>query len=170
MYYRIKIKMPKSKIVQYDMPAPISVNDLSTEEFDSLLKYSKDHITLLSQTKFASKQIFIERLSPEKATQLTQFYSSSPVYFADENTPPGQNNTLNLKVGKPLFRDLPAFETIQNAYAQLGVQPIPFFRINNKNLSYPNYEINNYYKIDFLTPDDKTFLNILRDMKNRNII
>jgi 5-methylcytosine-specific restriction endonuclease McrBC GTP-binding regulatory subunit McrB len=88
MYYRIKIKMPKSKIVQYDMPAPISVNDLSTEEFDSLLKYSKDHITLLSQTKFASKQIFIERLSPEKATQLTQFYSSSPVYFADENTPP----------------------------------------------------------------------------------
>lgn len=170
MYYRIKIKMPKSKIVQYDMPAPISVNDLSTEEFDSLLKYSKDHITLLSQTKFASKQIFIERLSPEKATQLTQFYSSSPVYFADENTPPGQNNTLNLKVGKPLFRDLPAFETIQNAYAQLGVQPIPFFRINNKNLSYPNYEINNYYKIDFLTPDDKTFLSILRDMKNRNII
>jgi hypothetical protein len=162
--------MPKSKIVQYDMPAPISVNDLSTEEFDSLLKYSKDHITLLSQTKFASKQIFIERLSPEKATQLTQFYSSSPVYFADENTPPGQNNTLNLKVGKPLFRDLPAFETIQNAYAQLGVQPIPFFRINNKNLSYPNYEINNYYKIDFLTPDDKTFLSILRDMKNRNII
>ena len=42
MYYRIKIKMPKSKIVQYDMPAPISVNDLSTEEFDSLLKYSYD--------------------------------------------------------------------------------------------------------------------------------
>ena len=170
MYYRIKIKMPKSKIVQYDMPAPISVNDLSPEEFDSLLKYSKDHITLLSQTKFASKQIFIERLSPEKATQLTQFYSSSPVYFADENTPPGQNNTLNLKVGKPLSRNLPAFETIQNAYAQLGVQPIPFVRINNKNLSYPDYEINNYYKIDFLTPDDKTFLNILRDMKNRNII
>ena len=169
MYYRIKIKMPKSKIVQYDMPAPISVNDLSQEEFDSLLKYSKDHITLLSQTKFASKQIFIERLSPEKATQLTQFYSSSPVYFADENTP-GQNNTLDLKVGKPLLRNLPAFETIQNAYAQLGVQPIPFFRINNKNLSYPDYEINNYYKIDFLTPDDKTFLNILRDMKNRNII
>ena len=170
MYYRIKIKMPKSRIVQYDMPAPISVNDLSQEEFDSLLKDSKDHITLLSQTKFASKQIFIERLSPEKAAQLTQFYSSSPDYFADENTPPGQNNTLNLKVGKPLFRDLPAFETIQNAYAQLGVQPIPFVRINNKNLRYPDYKINNYYNIDFLTPDDKTFLNILRDMKNRNII
>ena len=170
MYYRIKIKMPKSKIVQYDMPAPISVNDLSPEEFDSLLKDSKDLIALLSKTKFASKQIFIERLSPEKATQLTQFYSSSPVYFADENTPPGQKNTLNLKVGKPLFRDLPAFETIQNAYAQLGVQPIPFVRINNKNLRYPDYKINNYYNIDFLTPDDKTFLNILRDMKNRNII
>ena len=170
MYYRIKIKMPKSKIVQYDMPAPISVNDLSPEEFDSLLKDSKDLIALLSKTKFASKQIFIERLSPEKATQLTQFYSSSPDYFADENTPPGQNNTLNLKVGKPLFRDLPAFETIQNAYAQLGVQPIPFVRINNKNLRYPDYKINNYYNIDFLTPDDKTFLNILRDMKNRNII
>jgi hypothetical protein len=162
--------MPKSKIVQYDMPAPISVNDLSPDEFNNLLKNTKDHITLLSKTKFASKQIFIERLSPEKATQLTQFYSSSPVYFADENTPPGQNNTLNLKVGKPLFRDLPAFETIQNAYAQLGVQPIPFFRINNKNLSYPNYEINNYYKIDFITPDAQTFLNILRDMKNKNII
>ena len=170
MYYRIKIKMPKSKIVQYDMPAPISVNDLSTEEFDSLLKYSKDHITLLSQTKFASKQIFIERLSPEKATQLTQFYSSSPVYFADENTPPGQNNTLDLKSGKPLLRDLPNLETIQNAYAQLGVQPIPFIRINNKNLSYPDYEINIYYSIDFITPDAQTLLNILRDMKNKNIL
>ena len=170
MYYRIKIKMPKSRIVQYDMPAPISVNDLSQEEFDSLLKDSKDLIALLSKTKFASKQIFIERLSPEKAAQLTQFYSSSPDYFADENTPPGQNNTLNLKVGKPLFRDLPAFETIQNAYAQLGVQPIPFVRINNKNLRYPDYKINNYYNIDFLTPDDKTLLSILRDMKNRNIL
>jgi hypothetical protein len=162
--------MPKSKIVQYDMPAPISVNDLSPEEFNNLLKDTKDHITLLSKTKFASKQIFIERLSQEKATQLTQFYSSSPNYFADINTEPGQNNTLILRIGKPLLRDLPNLDIIQNAYAQLGVQPIPFIRKNNKNIRYPDYEINNKYRIDFITPDAQTFLNILRDMKNKNII
>jgi len=162
--------MPKSKIVQYDMPAPISVNDLSPEEFNNLLKDTKDHITLLSKTKFASKQIFIERLSQEKATQLTQFYSSSPHYFADINTEPGQNNTLILRIGKPLLKDLPNLDIIQNAYAQLGVQPIPFIRKNNKNIRYPDYEINNKYRIDFITPDAQTFLNILRDMKNKNII
>jgi hypothetical protein len=162
--------MPKSKIVQYDMPAPISVNDLSPEEFNNLLKGTKDHITLLSKTKFASKQIFIERLSQEKATQLTQFYSSSPNYFADINTEPGQNNTLILRIGKPLLRDLPNLDIIQNAYAQLGVQPIPFIRKNNKNIRYPDYEINNKYIIDFITPDAQTFLSILRDMKNKNII
>jgi hypothetical protein len=162
--------MPKSKIVQYDMPAPISINDLSPEEFNNLLKDTKDHITLLSKTKFASKQIFIERLSQEKATQLTQFYSSSPNYFADINTEPGQNNTLILRIGKPLLRDLPNLDIIQNAYAQLGVQPIPFIRKNNKNIRYPDYEINNKYIIDFITPDAQTFLSILRDMKNKNII
>ena len=170
MYYRIKIRMPKSKIVQYDLPAPVSINDLSPEEFNNLLKDTKDHITLLSKPKFANKQIFIEKLSPEKATQLTQFYSYEPNYFADVNTEPGQNNTLNLKVGKPLLRNLPNLEAIQNAYAQLGVQPIPFIRINNKNLRFPDYEINNKYSIDFIIPDAQTFLSILRDMKNKNII
>ena len=162
--------MPKSKIVQYDLPAPVSINDLSPEEFNNLLKDTKDHITLLSKPKFANKQIFIEKLSPEKATQLTQFYSYEPNYFADVNTEPGQNNTLNLKNGKPLLRNLPDLEAIQNAYAQLGVQPIPFIRINNKNLRFPDYEINNKYSIDFIIPDAQTFLSILRDMKNKNII
>jgi YesN/AraC family two-component response regulator len=29
MFYSITIKLPKSKVQQYDMPAPISINDLS---------------------------------------------------------------------------------------------------------------------------------------------
>lgn len=171
MFYSIKIRLPKSRIVQYDMPAPISVNDLSPQEFDKLLLKTPNHIKLLSEKEFNNKQIFIERLSPEKANQLTQFYSDSPSYFADKNTAPGKNDTLDLKRGKPILRELNAIslEMIQNAYSQLGVQPIPIIRINKKNTYYPNYEVNNYYRIDFQTPDTQTFLNILRDMKNNNL-
>lgn len=171
MFYSIKIRLPKSRIVQYDMPAPISVNDLSPQEFNKLLNDTNNHISLLKEKKIYNKQIFIEKLSPEKANQLTQFYSNSLFYFADENTSPGKNNTLNLKTGKPIFRDLKAIslEMIQNAYSQLGVQPIPIIRVNGKNIYYPNYEVNNYYRIDFQTPDTQIFLNILRDMKNNNL-
>ena len=37
MYYSITVKLPKSKIQQYDMPGPVSVNDLSDAEFQSLI-------------------------------------------------------------------------------------------------------------------------------------
>lgn len=41
MIYSITVKLPKSKIQQYDMPGPVSVNDLSDAEFQSLINLSQ---------------------------------------------------------------------------------------------------------------------------------
>ena len=149
---------------QNGTPGANSVNDLSSHDFIRLLGETKSHISLLSKTKFANRQIRIEKLSTDKADLLAEFYSSSHVWFADEDTVPGKNGTLTLRKGKPILRDLPDREKVQNAYEQLGVKPIPFVRINNANLRYPDYVVHSYYSIDFLTPNAQTFISIMRKL------
>lgn len=172
MYYSITIKLPKSKIQQYDMPTPISINDLSNDEFLNLIS-QYNHIQLarkINELKNGPVDVRWEVLSPEKSSLLQNFYSSNPIYFADSNTNPGDNGTLSQKDGIYRAKDIPNINKSNQAYIELGINPIPFFRKNNQNYFIPNYEINPLYKIKTIIPDAQTFEIILSQLIQKNIL
>lgn len=175
MIYSITVKLPKSRIKQYDMPGPVSVNDLSDEEFISLLNSYGSHVQLskkLDNLKSGLKQVFWETLSPQKLDLFTNFYSNNPIYFADVNTEPGENGTINHKDGASILRNnkVPNLMNSDKAYVELGVNPIPYARYNGKNYFIPNYEINSLYKVTLQNPDPATFDLILNDLIEKNIL
>jgi hypothetical protein len=175
MFYSITVKLPKSKIQQYDMPGPVSVNDLSDAEFQSLIQSKPSHVKLakdLSELKVGLQQVFWETLSPQKLNWIINYYSSSPLYFADINTNPGENGTLSQKDGGAIERNnkVPRLENSNKSYMALGINPIPYARYRDKNYFIPNYEINPLYKVAIQDPDPATFDLILSDLIEKNIL
>ena len=172
MYYSITIKNPKSKIKQFDMPGPRSINELSNDEFKELIKnYTQRQLAKkINSLKFGLVDIKWEPLSPEKANFLTQFYSSNPIYFADINTNPGDDGTINQSDGIYRAKDIPRIEDQNQAYIALGINPMPFFYVNCKNYFIPNYEINPQYRIKFQNPDAQTFDIILQQLMQKGIL
>ncbi len=157
------------------MPAPISVNDLSNDEFVNLLSVKPSHRQLardLNKLKNGLVDVRWETLSPEKANLLTGFYSNNPLFFADVNTIPGDNNTLSQKEGMYRVGDIPVNINLNNrAYIALGVNPIPYFRVNNKNYFFPNYEINPLYLVKFEKKTNaQTFEFILNKLKEERVL
>ena len=175
MIYSITVKLPKSKIQQYDMPGPVSVNDLSDLEFTNLLGSFVSHSILsknLSKLKSGLKQVFWEKLSPQKLNLFINFYSNDPVYFADINTQPGENNTVNQRDGNTIINNnkVPTLTYSNQAYISLGVNPMPYARYKNKNHFIPNYEINPLYRVAIQDPDPATFDLILNELIEKNIL
>jgi hypothetical protein len=175
MIYSITVKLPKSKIQQYDMPGPVSVNDLSDAEFQSLIQSKPSHVKLskdLSNLKVGLKQVLWETLSPQKLDWIINYYSSNPLYFADINTTPGENGTISQKDGGAIERNnnVPRLQNSNKAYIDLGINPIPYARYNQNNYFIPNYEINPLYKVAIQNPDPATFDLILNDLIEKNIL
>ena len=175
MIYSITVKLPKSKIQQYDMPGPVSVNDLTDAEFQTLIQSKSSHVTLakdLSNLKVGLKQVFWETLSPQKLDWIINYYSSNPLYFADTNTTPGENGTVSQKDGGAIERNnkVPRLQNSNKAYVDLGINPIPYARYLGNNYSIPNYEINPLYKVAIQNPDPVTFDLILSDLIRKNIL
>ena len=175
MIYSITVKLPKSKIQQYDMPGPVSVNDLSDAEFQSLIQSKPSHVKLskdLSNLKVGLKQVLWETLSPQKLDWIINYYSSNPLYFADINTTPGENGTISQKDGGAIERNnnVPRLQNSNKAYIDLGINPIPYARYNQNNYFIPNYEINPLYKVAIQNPDPATFDLILNDLIDKNIL
>ena len=175
MIYSITVKLPKSKIQQYDMPGPVSVNDLTDAEFQTLIQSKSSHVTLakdLSNLKVGLKEVFWETLSPHKLDWIINYYSSNPLYFADINTTPGENGTVSQKDGGAIERNnkVPRLQNSNKAYVALGINPIPYARYLGDNYFIPNYEINPLYKVAFQNPDPATFDLILNDLIEKNIL
>ena len=175
MIYSITVKLPKSKVQQYDMPGPVSVNDLSDAEFQSLIQSKPSHVKLskdLSNLKVGLKQVLWETLSPQKLDWIINYYSSNPLYFADINTTPGENGTISQKDGGAIERNnnVPRLQNSNKAYIDLGINPIPYARYNQNNYFIPNYEINPLYKVAIQNPDPATFDLILNDLIEKNIL
>ena len=175
MIYSITVKLPKSKIQQYDMPGPVSVNDLTDAEFQTLIQSKSSHVTLakdLSNLKVGLKQVFWETLSPQKLDWIINYYSSNPLYFADTNTTPGENGTVSQKDGGAIERNnkVPRLQNSNKAYVDLGINPIPYARYLGNNYFIPNYEINPLYKVAIQNPDPVTFDLILSDLIRKNIL
>ncbi len=175
MIYSITVKLPKSRIQQYDMPGPVSVNDLTDAEFQTLIQSKSSHVTLakdLSNLKVGLKEVFWETLSPHKLDWIINYYSSNPLYFADINTTPGENGTVSQKDGGAIERNnkVPRLQNSNKAYVALGINPIPYARYLGDNYFIPNYEINPLYKVAFQNPDPATFDLILNDLIEKNIL
>ena len=175
MIYSITVKLPKSKIQQYDMPGPVSVNDLTDAEFQTLIQSKSNHVTLakeLSNLKVGLKQVFWETLSPQKLDWIINYYSSNPLYFADTNTTPGENGTVSQKDGGAIERNnkVPRLQNSNKVYVALGINPIPYARYLGNNYFIPNYEINPLYKVAIQNPDPVTFDLILSDLIRKNIL
>ena len=175
MIYSITVKLPKSKIQQYDMPGPVSVNDLTDAEFQTLIQSKSNHVTLakeLSNLKVGLKQVFWETLSPQKLDWIINYYSSNPLYFADTNTTPGENGTISQKDGGAIERNnkVPRLQNSNKVYVALGINPIPYARYLGNNYFIPNYEINPLYKVAIQNPDPATFDLILNDLIEKNIL
>jgi hypothetical protein len=172
MYYSITVKHPKSKIKQYDMPGPRSINELSNDEFIEVIKNytQRQLVSKINSLKLRLVDIRWEPLSPEKANLITQFYSESPIYFADINTDPGDNGTVNQSEGIYRAKDIPKIENQNQAYIALGINPMPFFYVNSKNYFIPNYEINPQYKIKFQNPDAQIYDIILQQLIQKQIL
>ena len=172
MFYSITIKLPKNKIKQYDMPAPISINDLSNDEFINLIsKYNHQQLAKnINQLKNGLTDIKWEALSSEKSNLLQNFYSANPIYFADNNTNPGDTGTVSQKDGIYRIKDIPNINKSNQAYMTLGINPIPFFRVNGKNYAMPNYEINPSYKIKPIIPDAPTFEALITQLIQKNVL
>ena len=175
MIYSITVKLPKSRIQQYDMPGPVSVNDLTDAEFLTLIQSKSSHVTLakdLSNLKVGLKQVFWETLSPQKLDWIINYYSSNPLYFADINTTPGENGTVSQKDGGAIERNnkVPRLQNSNKAYLALLINPIPYARYLGNNYFIPNYEINPLYKVAIQDPDPVTFDLILSDLIVKNIL
>lgn len=175
MIYSITVKLPKKRVKQYDMPGPVSVNDLTDAEFQSLIQSKSSHVTLakdLSNLKVGLKRVFWETLSPQKLDWIINYYSSNPLYFADTNTVPGENGTVSQKNGGAIERNnkVPRLQNSNKAYVALGINPIPYARYLGDNYFIPNYEINPLYKVAFQNPDPATFDLILNDLIEKNIL
>ena len=175
MIYSITVKLPKSKIQQYDMPGPVSVNDLTDAEFQTLIQSKSSHVTLakdLSNLKVGLKQVFWETLSPQKLDWIINYYSSNPLYFADTNTTPGENGTVSQKDGGAIERNnkVPRLQNSNKAYVALGINPIPYARYLGDNYFIPNYEINPLYNVKIVKPNAVQYDWILKKLKEQNKI
>jgi len=172
MYYSITVKHPKSKIKQFDMPGPRSINELSNDEFIQVIKNytQRQLVSKINSLKLGLVDIRWEPLLPEKANLLTQFYSANPIYFADINTNPGDDGTINQSDGIYRAKDIPKIENQNQAYIALGINPMPFFYVNSKNYFIPNYEINPQYRIKFQNPDAQTFDIILQQLIQKGVL
>jgi len=175
MIYSITVKLPKSKIQQYDMPGPVSVNDLTDAEFQILIQSKSSHVTLakdLSNLKVGLKQVFWETLSPQKLDWIINYYSSNPLYFADTNTTPGENGTVSQKDGGAIERNnkVPRLQNSNKAYVALRINPIPYARYLGNNYFIPNYEINPLYNVKIVKPNAVQYDWILKKLKEQNKI
>ncbi len=169
MNYNIEIKLPKKNIRQYALEDKY-VSDLSAQEFKDLITNYQNHIALskgLSNLKINNQKI-IWNPTNEQLNFLTQYYSQNPIGFADTTTNPGNNNTFNIEQGIIYLAQIPAINGINNSYIRIGIQPIPFIRLQGQNVKLPTENINQLYVQEKVNPDAETFENILRDLIKNN--
>lgn len=167
MFYSIKIRLPKSRIVQYDMPAPISVSELSDFDFEKLINSYKDHKDLannISKLKFNGKP-YNWSPSDRQIQYLTNFYLGNTFRLANQQEIPG-NQFANIIEGSNIIHYYlsPIYKkNILKAYTDLYINNNGrfVFRINNKNIEYTEPYNQEYYSQDC---NPEMFAKILRDI------
>jgi len=169
MFYRVKIKLPKTKIKQYAEPVPISVSELSDSDFIELVKKYSNHKDLANDIKGnrlkSNNQKLVWSPSPNQIGMLTQYYLGNTLRLANEQEIPG-NQFADVIDGSNIihfYSNRNSKNAILQAYSTLKINNNGRFiyRINNKNIEYTE-PFNQEYISQFCSPE--MFTEILRDI------
>ena len=164
MYYDITIIYPKSNIKEYADTLPINISELNIEQFEAIVNQYINHIALEKNKNNLSLygQKYIWTPSNEQINFLQEFYSNNPINFANPNIDPGYNNTIDIENGKWLLEFLRSkTNNPEESYIALGLNPIPYIRFQNVNVTLPQQNINPLYSYNVVDPDPETFKTIL---------
>lgn len=183
MNYRIKIKLPKSKVNQFarSVFTPINISTLSNDEILNILNSYSSHIAIANLVKAKTLHIgdnkYIWDPNSQQLEFIKNYYTNPNIQFANQNTTPGENNTLNETTGKEMyflffFKKKASLNTINESYALLGLPPLNCIRHIGKNYYIPN-DINELYVTEKINaflpyPTPELFEQILREfIKNK---
>lgn len=179
MFYSIKIRLPKNKVKQYAASNFVKRNfsTLSNYEILDLLNNFANHIALAKNLIsnyiiHNQEKIFWDPTDTQKQF-ITNYYTNPAIHFADQNTAPNENNTLDEKSGKEIYTVLKnsklSLDQININYLSLGLNPQNCIRYIGKNYFIPN-NINSQYIYDtkLLTPTPEIFERMIQDfVKNK---
>lgn len=184
MNYRIKIKLPKNKVNQFAKSnyTPINISTLSNEEISSILNNYSNHIAIAKLVKsnllIVGDNKYIWDPNLQQLEFIKNYYTNQAILFADQNTTPGQNNTLNEIAGRQMyylfyFNDRASLTQINERYVMLGLPPLNCIRHIGKNYYIPK-DINQLYITENIgknippQPTPEIFEQMLRDfVKNK---
>lgn len=164
MYYSVRIKNPKSNIKQFADTLPINISELTLQQFEAIISQYINHIALDKNKNNLSLygQIYNWSPSNEQINFLKDYYSKDPINFADPNTDPGKNNTIDIENGKWLLGYLSSkANNPEQSYISLGLNPMPYIKFQNYNVALPQENINPLYSYNVVDPDPETFKKIL---------
>ena len=179
--YSITVIYPKSKIKQFDAPMPQPVSALSDVDFKLLLNNYFNHIELALQVKNNNINLnglkYTWNISPQQEQILSQYFSTNPVQFADPQSNPGENNTIPLEEGIAALKYIKLRKTdVINEYNKLGITPIPFVKLFNRNIQIPEYNklkkpiVSPLYEQNAVLPDLDKFKKIIDTLLKQGYI
>ena len=179
--YSITVIYPKSKIKQFDAPMPQPVSALSDVDFKLLLNNYFNHIELALQVKNDNINLnglkYTWNISPQQEQILSQYFSTNPVQFADPQSNPGENNTIPLEEGIAALKYIKLRKTdVINEYNKLGITPIPFVKLFNRNIQIPEYNklkkpiVSPLYEQNAVLPDLDKFKKIIDTLLKQGYI
>lgn len=179
--YSITVIYPKSKIKQFDAPMPQPVSALSDVDFKLLLNNYFNHIELALQVKNDNINLnglkYTWNISPQQEQILSQYFSTNPVQFADPQSNPGENNTIPLEEGIAALKYIKLRKTdVINGYNKLGITPIPFIKLFNRNIQIPEYNklkkpiVSPLYEQNAVLPDLDKFQKIIDTLLKQGYI
>ena len=179
--YSITVIYPKSKIKQFDAPMPQPVSALSDVDFKLLLNNYFNHIELALQVKNDNINLnglkYTWNISPQQEQILSQYFSTNPVQFADPQSNPGENNTIPLEEGIAALKYIKLRKTdVINEYNKLGITPIPFVKLFNRNIQIPEYNklkkpiVSPLYEQNAVLPDLDKFQKIIDTLLKQGYI
>jgi len=176
MYYSIKIRLPKNKVKQYAGGNFVERNfsTLQDNEILALLNSFANHIALkknfnkdTTSINFNQEKIIWDP-TPSQKQFIENYYSNPNIQFADENTNPGESNTLEQNTGQQMYaiflKSKLTLDEINSFYLSLGLQQLNCIRYIGKNYLIPQ-NINPIYKTKtkILFPSPQVFEQMLRD-------
>ena len=161
------------------MPQPVSA--LSDVDFKLLLNNYFNHIELALQVKNNNINLnglkYTWNISPQQEQILSQYFSTNPVQFADPQSNPGENNTIPLEEGIAALKYIKLRKTdALNAYNKLGITPISFIKLFNRNIQIPEYNklkkpiVSPLYEQNAVLPDLDKFKKIIDTLLKQGYI
>lgn len=186
MFYKIKIKLPKSKVKKFQTDLQKTTSQLNESELNVLLTSYDNHFSFidsLNNLNLNGTPVVYDNFNQKQLNHIKQFYTTVDKSIANSDQEPGTNSTLTLDefnnfkktYNIKILRDIDTLRLqIINKFKQIGISIIfSTLRYNGINIYIPNREkVNKKYfgYVNFIVPDESTIPLILEDMIQKQII